>query len=349
MKAAHSSAGRAPDFALPDARPVAAAKHAPLRRYRVLDTDNLREGQEVTSRVWSRHKSRVLGVGGYKSAISRVPLGRSFLCFVDCRSPMQVETEGNKSKVILYLPLSGSMSIAAAGKKLAAVPGGPVLIPPKTATRFRATAIRCVLIEVSAPKLQAQLVAAGAGAGRLEPVAWDPASPDARALASLVGFAMGECERGEEDASRAIHLLKLESLLLSCIARAIAARVTPPPGKAARPTNEQIRNWIAAHLRMDFSTAELAAFAGVSPRVLQMNFLKHFNMTPTHYVGGLRLDAARAELMDPANTKTVSEIAMALNFFHLGRFASAYRRKFGESPSETLARRKRRPLSRKRR
>ena len=79
--------------------------HLPLGRYQILRTNDLQEGQDLTSRVWAKHKSRVIGDGGYQSTISRVPLGRSFLCFVDCPSPMHVEAEGNKTKATFYLCL----------------------------------------------------------------------------------------------------------------------------------------------------------------------------------------------------------------------------------------------------
>ena len=87
--------------------------------------------------------------------------------------------------------------------------------------------------------------------------------------------------------------------------------------------------------------AELTAFAGVTPRTLEKNFLKYANSTPSHYVSEQRMAAARTDLLDPKNTKTVAEIAMALSFFHLGRFACDYHRKFGETPSATLKRSRR--------
>ncbi|WP_415858950.1 helix-turn-helix domain-containing protein [Agromyces laixinhei] len=49
--------------------------------------------------------------------------------------------------------------------------------------------------------------------------------------------------------------------------------------------------------------------------------------------------AAHQELTreDP-NEGSVSEIARRWGFVNLGRFAAAYRREFGENPSETLRR-----------
>lgn len=311
----------------------------PLGRHRVLQTKNLREGQEVTSRVWARHESRVIGGGGYESTISRVPLGRSFLSFVDCPSPMHVAAEGNSTKATVYLPLEGSMTITARGKRLVAIPGGPAFIPAKTKIQFDATPIRCLLIEVSAAKLQSQLAAYGVTGSRIPPLAWDPSALDARSLAELLGFALRELDRGDSGLSPRIHLLRLESLILSSLARAIAsclAAHASPRKKTGEAALVGIQAWIGENLRRDFHSAELAAAAGVTPRTLQKLFLKHANTTPAHYVSERRMEAARADLLDPENAKTVSEIAAALNFLHFGRFASAYYRKFGEMPSATL-------------
>jgi AraC-like DNA-binding protein len=41
-------------------------------------------------------------------------------------------------------------------------------------------------------------------------------------------------------------------------------------------------------------------------------------------------------LARPVPGASVTAVAMNFGFFHLGRFATSYRKRFGESPSETL-------------
>jgi AraC-like DNA-binding protein len=86
-----------------------------------------------------------------------------------------------------------------------------------------------------------------------------------------------------------------------------------------------------------FSAADLAAIAGVGVRVLQEAFRQHLGMSPLAYLRRLRLDGVRAELIraDPWEVN-VSEVAYRWGFTHLGRFAGAYRARFGELPSHTL-------------
>ena len=100
----------------------------------------------------------------------------------------------------------------------------------------------------------------------------------------------------------------------------------------------QLERWIDAHLGEDLSLDRLCAVAGVRWRALQMSLLLVRGMTPLEFVASRRLAAARAMLESSAADLTVSRTAMDCGIVHLGRFSSAYRKAFGESPSDTLAR-----------
>jgi AraC-like DNA-binding protein len=86
-----------------------------------------------------------------------------------------------------------------------------------------------------------------------------------------------------------------------------------------------------------FTVADLAVIAGMSVRSLQEGFRRHVGCAPMTYLQTVRLDRARDSLRraDPTRV-TVAAVAHRWGFAHLGRFASAYRGRFGESPSETL-------------
>lgn len=75
----------------------------------------------------------------------------------------------------------------------------------------------------------------------------------------------------------------------------------------------------------------------MSVRSLQEGFRRHVGCAPMTYLQQLRLNRVRETLLegDPARV-TVAAVAHRWGFAHLGRFASAYRERFGESPSETL-------------
>jgi len=85
--------------------------------------------------------------------------------------------------------------------------------------------------------------------------------------------------------------------------------------------------------------ADLAGLCGVSARTLQDAFHRELGTTPLAEVRRARLERARRDLVaaDPLAT-TVTVVAARWGFFHLGRFAQAYRDRFHELPSQTLAR-----------
>ena len=114
----------------------------------------------------------------------------------------------------------------------------------------------------------------------------------------------------------------------------------PPPEPPApnRPrTVKRALDAMHAEPWRPFTAADLAAVAGVGVRVLQESFRQHVGMSPLTYLRRLRLDGVHAELSrsDPWRVN-VSEVAYRWGFTHLGRFAGAYRARYGVPPSQTL-------------
>ena len=78
----------------------------------------------------------------------------------------------------------------------------------------------------------------------------------------------------------------------------------------------------------------------MSVRALQAGFQEELGMSPTVYLPNTRLDRARADLLAGPADVSLSEVASRWGFWHLGRFAQHYRRKFGLQPSETARERR---------
>ena len=94
---------------------------------------------------------------------------------------------------------------------------------------------------------------------------------------------------------------------------------------------------IQAHPDQSFTIARLADIAGVSQRSLQKGFQRYAGTSPMSYLRDVRLARVRDDLHDTDPTEaTVADIACRWGFVHLGRFAGAYRARYGESPSQTL-------------
>ena len=87
------------------------------------------------------------------------------------------------------------------------------------------------------------------------------------------------------------------------------------------------------------SMAALAAEVGVSTRSLQLAFRQYRSARPRQLLEDFRLDAVHARLYAAMPGDNVTQIALDCGITHLGRLASRYRARFGESPVATLRRR----------
>jgi AraC family ethanolamine operon transcriptional activator len=84
------------------------------------------------------------------------------------------------------------------------------------------------------------------------------------------------------------------------------------------------------------SLLDLCQDLDVSERTLHYAFQEVRGLSPMAYFRAFRLNAVRQELKTAPDTATVHEIARRWGFWHAGEFAAAYRRLFGELPSQTL-------------
>jgi transcriptional regulator GlxA family with amidase domain len=80
----------------------------------------------------------------------------------------------------------------------------------------------------------------------------------------------------------------------------------------------------------------LADAAGVGVRALEDGFRRYVGRSPTAHLRHVRLDRVHAELSAARPGTTVGEVAYRWGFTHLDRFAGAYAKRFGETPSATL-------------
>ncbi|TDQ49591.1 helix-turn-helix domain-containing protein [Actinorugispora endophytica] len=95
--------------------------------------------------------------------------------------------------------------------------------------------------------------------------------------------------------------------------------------------------WLEANHHRPLGVADIAAAMGVSIRHLQATCRRTHGVTPMALLRAIRLEHARRALREAEPTRaSVAAIADRAGFTHLSRFAAAYRRRFGEMPSQTL-------------
>ena len=110
------------------------------------------------------------------------------------------------------------------------------------------------------------------------------------------------------------------------------------PHDASHVDDRKLRRaeaFIHAHLRDAIGLADIATAADLGIRSLTTAFRSRHDTSPMRYVDTLRLDAAHEALR--AGRRSVSDVAVEFGFSNLGRFARAYRTRFGQLPSRTKA------------
>ena len=138
------------------------------------------------------------------------------------------------------------------------------------------------------------------------------------------------------DPERAIDLM--ENAVV-CLCETLQ-RTQPVPLKALCRLRiaKQAQAFINEHHTEPIHIEDLCRATRVGVRSLQRAFRGYFEVTVTEYIKTVRLDMAHRALTTahPAEC-SITEIALAAGFGHLGRFSVMYRDRFGESPTETLA------------
>lgn len=153
----------------------------------------------------------------------------------------------------------------------------------------------------------------------------------ARMLATLARDAPG----AGEGLSGSIEEM-LMTALLTGHAHSGSDALRRPAGRLSPTHIRRAVAWVAEHLGEAITLEGLADAAGCSARSLHRGFREALDVTPMRYVRETRLRRVREALLDAGRrAETITELAMAHGFSHLGEFAAHYRLLFGERPQQT--------------
>ncbi len=100
----------------------------------------------------------------------------------------------------------------------------------------------------------------------------------------------------------------------------------------------RVEAYIEANCSRPITIEALVQTAGVSARTLFRAFEKARGCSPMAFARQVRLERARTMLLKLEANASVTGVAFLCGFSNLGHFASAYRARFGELPSQTLHR-----------
>ncbi|WP_433929307.1 AraC family transcriptional regulator [Sorangium cellulosum] len=116
-----------------------------------------------------------------------------------------------------------------------------------------------------------------------------------------------------------------------------SAILDAPQPRVAPACVRKAEEYMAAHAAEPITLADIVAAAGVPERSLRAAFVACRGMPPMDFLRRRRFELARRHLAEPSAGASVAGVVAALGLGHPGRFSVEYKRRFGESPSETLS------------
>jgi AraC-like DNA-binding protein len=243
---------------------------------------------------------------------------------------------------LLTLPVAGRAAFRYGGTAATAAPGRGVLVGPYREFEFTIDSeFDQVIVRLDRARVES---VAAAVTGTTGPVHFELAL-DA-AVGRLVGLLETAVElAGSDLAAARPHLLWqleqviVESLLLSQPSNRSRA-LTPDHAPAPSSRVRRAMAYLTDHLAEPVSITAVAADCGVSVRSLQESFRRELDTTPRQWLKAQRLARAHALLSGGGEHLTVTEVAYACGFLHLGEFGAAFKARYGIAPSAMLARRR---------
>lgn len=317
-----------------------AASLAPLGAYKLFRSRDLDEARDRVARVFCPHRlDAVAERRRFDACQHHLPGGRLSLNYIEYGARTLIAPGELDSFYLVQIPLAGGAAIENGGDRYDSTPDRAAVLNPHLPTRMTwAEGTRQVLVQIDRAALQAQAAALGAARPDV-PVTFrgglDLTAGPGAALRRFVLWLVAEADAGRPLIGAGLMARAVEEAviagLIESLAPAAAAPALPRHLRAAEA-------YIAAHLDRPLTVEEIASAAGIGIRALQTAFRVHRGTTPLGFWRDLRLDAARRDLASGGPGASVTDVALRWGFDHLGRFAAAYRARFGETPRDTLRR-----------
>jgi AraC-like DNA-binding protein len=250
---------------------------------------------------------------------------------------------------LLQVPIRGNASIRTAGREVMAGPGAAASLLSPTLPTKMVWQDNCAQLILLVDRRQLESRAAALAEKPVGPVEFEPhidlTTPFGRALQCQIEYLVDlaeHCGRGSDlpPALAATLRESIVGLLLTGQRHNLSQAIHrhAPHRETLPAVFRRARECLETHAAEPLDLKRLAAVSGIGIRSLQLGFKRHFGVSISGALLDIRLEHLKARLANAGLGERVIDVAFDLGFTHLSRMASAYRAKFGESPSATLRR-----------
>ncbi|WP_067177698.1 AraC family transcriptional regulator [Microtetraspora niveoalba] len=317
-----------------------------LGNHAVFASDDLDEVRELVGRVFCPHRLDLSG--GPAPLLARfnsAGFGSVRVSYLDYAADVHIEPGELESFYLVQIPLAGSSLIRCGTREIVSTPRLASLPSPTEYLDMRWAAGCPQLIVKFDRSAVERALEQMLGAPLDRPLVFDPGldmtTGPARAWCAMADLLVGEAEHGDGLTGQPLAVAHLENALLASLLTMqpsnYSARFAAPAPPALPKVVRRAMEFMHEHAGRPLSTDDVARAVAVSSRSLQEGFRRHLGLSPMAHLRDVRLARVHDELVagDPARC-TVTTVAARWGFLHQGRFAAAYRARYGQAPSATL-------------
>lgn len=234
----------------------------------------------------------------------------------------------------INVPLAGVLETTVHGRPVVSTRGLATVNPPDTPVDITRWSSACTILGIRIERdflhREATRVAGEADVTISDQL--DVRTPEMASWLRLVRSLAGQ----QVDDPLLANPLIAEQLAASLTDALLVAALptTPSDRMAARPRIvTRVLDALHADPARPWTAADMAEVSGVSVRRLQEGFKQYVGKSPRETLNEIRLRGVHDELSCGA-AESVTEVALRWGFTHSGRFAAAFRERYGRSPSE---------------
>jgi AraC-like DNA-binding protein len=310
--------------------------------FRTRDAD---EAREAVSRAFCAHRLELVD-GPVNMKTQSAALPRLSLHYLDYGADVRISPEPLTSFYLLQIPLRGTAHASAHGAEVVSDPGLATMLDPDDRVRMqwaKGTPHLCLRVDRQALETKAARLL---GRTLREPLRFElgvpMTTPEARSMRQYLDLLRLELDAEPSLAMRPLVTAQLEDLVMTSLLLAApntySSWLAEDGGSMTPRCVRKAIELIEAHAHEPLTVEDIAEAVGCSVRALQSGFRQHLGSSPLTYLRDVRLELVHEDLLNagPGRAVSVTDVALNRGFTHLGRFAQAYRERFGVAPSETL-------------
>lgn len=316
-----------------------------LQSYQRFRTSERQVAEFETSKLLAPHRLLVSGSSAMDAELSWAELGSVALYFIDYHSQVSIDRSSQSGYMSVVAPLTGALHTEHHRQDFIARPRQSQAVVSWGDKLHLDVSADCAMLS-----LRAEISALTQALRNLAPEAEGPllfetAVVDPRSCHAISGTmqimtsvldSFGSVDAMPSHLRRQLREQALNTILLA-VPHSQTAQIYRPRPPARRAVREAI-DIIEGESMGELTVADIAKRVGVGLRALEVGFQHEMQCTPRAFLQNKRMERAHRDLTDadPSDGATVTAIALRWGFAHTGRFATAYRGKYGFSPSRTL-------------